>query len=629
MTAFAFSREWLRILGKFRLGGWALGTSDRGGQDKSRKVRPVGRLGNVSNFNHAPNIANGPAQFALLAIALFLLNFRHLAAGKMSRNDDFRIRPGRIRSTRAPKTKSFLAQALRAAQKAGGLSHGGVRRSGSFGRGRAASIAAARLLTNRARGAMVKARVVRRTRSPGALRAHIGYLKRDGVTRDGSAGKLFDAAGDDADGQAFAERCDGDRHHFRFIVSPDDATELESLRSFTRELMDQASRDLGTRLDWVAVDHWNTEHPHIHILVRGRADDGSDLVISRDYIGSGLRARAGDLITRELGPRSELEIRRGLEVEVTSERWTRLDRVLAREAARAEGVVDIRPERDAQRDPLREIRIGRMRTLERLGLAEPAGPARWVLAADAEQRLRALGERGDIIKRLHKSLAKDGASRAPSSWALGGEGHGEPVIGRLIARGLDDELRGTAFAVVDGIDGRVHHLKLPDIDTASDGPIGGIVELRRFEDTSGGRQRIALAVRSDLNLDQQVVAEGATWLDRRLFAREPADLSRAGFGAEVRAALNRRIDVLAERGLIRRDGDKVTLGRNLTDTLRNRELDTVGRRLAEETGLAHVSAEFRRVGFGSLSPKAVACLRPLRDDRQRPGLPSRPLDTVP
>jgi hypothetical protein len=163
-----------------------------------------------------------------------------------------------------------------------------------------------------------------------------------------------------------------------------------------------------------------------------------------------------------------------------------------------QGVVDLRLEHDAGRDPLREIRIGRMRTLERLELAEPAGSARWVLAADAEQRLRVLGERGDIIRRLHKSLARDGASRAPSSWALEGEAHGEPVIGRLVARGHDDELRGTAFAVVDGIDGRVHHLKLPDLATAGDGPIGGIVELRRFEDAKG-RQRIALAVCSDLN----------------------------------------------------------------------------------------------------------------------------------
>ncbi|MGM4954138.1 relaxase/mobilization nuclease domain-containing protein [Bradyrhizobium barranii] len=508
----------------------------------------------------------------------------------MTRDDDLRIRPGRIRSTRAPRTKPFLAQALTAAQKAGGLSRGKHGHGRKFGRGRAASIAAARLLNARGRGAMVKARVVRRMRSPGALRAHIGYLQRDGVTRDGAPGKLFDAAGDDADGRAFVTRCEGDRHHFRFIVSPDDAGELACLRSFTRELMDQASRDLGTRLDWVAVDHWNTEHPHIHILVRGRTDDGADLVISRDYIAMGLRARASDLVTRELGPRSELEIRQSLEADMTAERWTRLDRALSREAGTADGVIDLRLERDAGRDPLREIRIGRMRTLERLGLAEPAGPAVWVLAADAEARLRALGERGDIIRRLHKSLTRDGASRAPACWALEGESHGEPIVGRLIARGLDDELKGTAFAIVDGIDGRVHHVKLPDLEAAGDGPIGGIVELRRFADARG-RTRIAFAVRSELVLDQQVAAEGATWLDRQLVARAPAELSRNAFGAEVRAALEQRIDVLAGQGLAQRHGNKVRLSRNLIDALRDRELDVVTRRLMEETGLPHLPSD--------------------------------------
>ncbi|MCK1349592.1 hypothetical protein IVB56_00160 [Bradyrhizobium sp. CW7] len=163
----------------------------------------------------------------------------------MTREDDLRIRPGRIRSTRAPRTKPFVAQVLTAAQKAGGLSRGKDGHGGKFGRGRAASIAAARLLNASGRGAMVKARVVRRMRSPGALRAHIGYLQRDGVTRDGAQGKLFDAEADDADGRAFVKRCEGDRHHFRFIVSPDDAGELASLRSFSRELMDQASRDLA------------------------------------------------------------------------------------------------------------------------------------------------------------------------------------------------------------------------------------------------------------------------------------------------------------------------------------------------------------------------------------------------
>src|SRR5262245_52106959 len=125
-------------------------------------------------------------QLAIHGNAPSSLSFRHLAMDTMSGNDDFRIRPGRIRSTHAPRTKSFLAQALQAAQKAGGLSRGGGSGKSRFGRGRAASLAATRFLHNRGRGAMVKARVVRRTRSPGSLRAHIGYLKRDGVGRDES-----------------------------------------------------------------------------------------------------------------------------------------------------------------------------------------------------------------------------------------------------------------------------------------------------------------------------------------------------------------------------------------------------------------------------------------------------------
>ena len=121
---------------------------------------------------------------------------------------------------------------------------------------------------------------------------------------------------DAADERAFAERCEDDRHHFRFIVSPEDGAELGDLKTFTRELMLDVERDLGTKLDWVAVDHWNTDNPHVHVLIRGRADDGQDLVISREYISRGFRDRAAERVTLELGPRSEQEIRTALEREV-------------------------------------------------------------------------------------------------------------------------------------------------------------------------------------------------------------------------------------------------------------------------------------------------------------------------
>ena len=140
--------------------------------------------------------------------------------------------------------------------------------------------------------------------------------------------RLFDARSDVVDERAFAERCEEDRHHFRFIVSPEDAADMTDLRAFARELMADAERDLTTRLDWVAVDHWNTDNPHVHLLIRGRADDGQDLVISRDYISRGIRDRAAERITLELGPRTEQQIQSALEREVEAERWTSLDRAL-------------------------------------------------------------------------------------------------------------------------------------------------------------------------------------------------------------------------------------------------------------------------------------------------------------
>src|SRR3546814_3339105 len=106
-----------------------------------------------------------------------------------------------------------------------------------------------------------------------AARAHLRYIQRDGVTRGGAPGELYSAERDTADGKAFLQRCDGDRHQFRFIVSAEDGSEYPDLKPYIRRLMTQMEADLGTRLDWVAVDHFNTAHPHTHIMLRGRSEE--------------------------------------------------------------------------------------------------------------------------------------------------------------------------------------------------------------------------------------------------------------------------------------------------------------------------------------------------------------------
>ncbi|AZO71353.1 VirD2 family relaxase/mobilization nuclease [Mesorhizobium sp. M1D.F.Ca.ET.043.01.1.1] len=498
----------------------------------------------------------------------------------------FRIRPGRIRSTRAQAGRPFIAQALAAAKKAGG----GVSRSGRvvsgnrsrFGHGQRASIQANRLITSRSRGAVVKARVLRHSFRATPLATHLDYLRREGVTRDGEKARLFGPAQGDADGEAFAARVAEDRHHFRFIVSPDDAHEMADLKSFTRDLVGQMEKDLGTRLDWAAVDHWNTEHPHVHLIVRGLRDDGEDLVISRDYIKEGMRDRARDLITQELGPRTDLDIRRALESQIQSERWTQLDRQLLRDS-RDTGVIDLAPRPHTQPDEYHALKIGRLRKLEAFGLADQVGPGQWVLDDRAEATLRELGERGDIIKRMNRALTGRGIERGSANYVLAAESLDTPIVGRLVDRGLDDELSGTAYAVVDGVDGRTHHIRLTDLEAAGDSPLGSIVELRKFDDARG-RQRVALAVRSDLDLHAQVTAAGATWLDRQAIAREPAALSAGGFGAEVHRAMELRADYLVGEGLAKRQGARVVFSRDLIETLRRRELKLVGGKLAAETG---------------------------------------------
>jgi type IV secretory pathway VirD2 relaxase len=510
-----------------------------------------------------------------------------------TRDDDFNPRPGRIRhgNQGAKRPKSFVGEVMRAAKKAGHRGQtfkqsGGSAGRSTFGRGRRAALSLASRSSGRR--VVVMARIVRhhggRFRSS-SLSKHLAYLKREGVTRDGADARMFDTASGDADTKTFTERCEEDRHHFRFTVSPEDAGQMADLRAFTRELMKDAERDLGTGLDWVAVEHWNTDNPHVHVLVRGRADDGRDLVISRDYISQGLRSRAAERVTLELGPRSEQEIRAGLENEVDAERWTSLDRSLRDISDEGGGVADLRPS-DAREDPeLRRLMVGRAAKLERLGLAEQVGSGQWTLKPGLEPALRDLAIRGDIIKTMHRAVSA--ADRQPdvAGFALHGDEASEPVLGRLVERGLHDELKGTAYAIVDGVDGRTHHLVFSDLEMTGDATPGAIVETRAYDD-AGGRKRLSLATRSDLTVEAQVSAPGATWLDRQLLANE-STFSRGGFGADVLEAMDRRIDHLVEQDLARRQGQRAVFARDLLNTLRRRELDEVTAKLSAETGLAH------------------------------------------
>ena len=419
----------------------------------------------------------------------------------MSRDDavEFRVRPGRVRNrgTRA-RPQSFIAQALRAAARAkgapltiadirgarrptGGRTRPRKGRCSRIGRGQAVADRLKRMAAERAPGerwrrVVVKARIVRLRVGSRAADAHLRYLQRDGTTRDGERGRLYGADNDTADGRAFLDRGREDRHQFRFIVAPEDGERLSDLQGFTRDVMRQMETDLGTHLDWVAVDHFNTGHPHSHVIVRGRDDVGKDLIIAQDYITDGLRLRAQQQVTLELGFETDRELRAKLEAEVAAERFTRIDRAMLGEAR--EGILDLRPEAgQVQVHGDRTLRLGRLQVLRRYGLAREIEPSVWTLSEKLEPTLRALGERGDVIKVINRALAARGQEFHADAVSVHGKGIQAPIVGRLIDKRLADELSERLGLVIDGIDGRVHHVVVADAAAAEQAPLGAVVEI--------------------------------------------------------------------------------------------------------------------------------------------------------
>ena len=368
------------------------------------------------------------------------------------RRDVFRPRIGRRAEPKQERMPTTFRGQLLAAFRRNGFGSIGAARAHQ-GRARRGTVAV-RPPSARGRRCVIKARYVKVT--PGSFKAakvHLAYLERAGVERDGSAGKLY-GADEEFDPQAFRTPIEGEQRQFRFIVSPEDGERLD-LKEFARGFMHQVEKDTGRSLIWTAVNHYNTDNPHVHIVVRGVDRDGHDVRIDGRYIGQEMRWRAQEVLTRELGPRSDLEMDRQRALYVGREAVTPIDRVLAHYES-SEGKVTL--ERLATAQPTERVAcLGRLSTLVRLGLATREGPAQWHLSSGWERELDKLGEWAEMSNRVYRAI--------PSS--AGQYEHVEP--GRAIPRfegvvraiGLHDEQSGKLYAVVEVPKGYPRYVQVP------------------------------------------------------------------------------------------------------------------------------------------------------------------------
>lgn len=574
-----------------------------------------------------------------------------MATRKEGDADRFRVRPSPPRALAGPRPERFVSLVLKEVSKAGAKAAGQRmgRPASTFGRGRVAASIAGRRLGANARRVVIKARyVVLRKAGANSVSTHLRYIERDGVTRDGQRGQAYGPETDSADLKALEERGRGDRHQFRFIVSAEDAVDLEDLRSFTRKLMHRMAVDLEAQLDWVAVDHWDTDNPHTHIVLNGRTASKEDLVIAPDYMAHGMRMRASEIATEWLGPRTETEIRQGMQREVGLQRLTGLDRTLLRQAV-ADTV-------DLTNDPIdrhrQKVLRARLQRLEGMSLVERTNANCWKLQPGMAATLDAMGQREDALETVRRALK--GLQRE----YVVEERPTSPVIGRILGKGLADELHDRGYLVVDGIDGRAHYLRLPAGADLTALPVNGIVEAKPFGQEKMVDKNIAAVTREGvyrtvehlMHLTDMNQSNSVATVDvhvRRLEAlrragiverisdgvwKIPPDLMQKtqqhdarketgrtielcshlpieqqirtvgatwldrqlvtdssgrtgqGFGLEVQGAMHLRVDFLTGQGLAARKGQRVVLAPDLLMTLRNRELASVGKSLQDQTG---------------------------------------------
>lgn len=356
------------------------------------------------------------------------------------------------------------------------LSHTPKKQKSSSNRGghpaRGKSAAATKAPGNFDRRVLVKARIVKmNAQGKKAMMLHINYIEREGVERDGSKGHLY---GQDQrfNREEFIQTIDLENNQFRFIVSPEDAHDFD-LTQFTQELMKRVQKDLGRQVQWAAVNHFNTDNPHTHIVIRGVDKNGQEIRIDREYISNGIRNRAAQLSTEWLGQRTILEIEEQLRQEVRKERLTSLDKQIEKSLDGNEFDLAQFKQKNISKTPDKLIRL-RLDTLGKLGLAQLIDHQRWQLKKDWQKVLKALGERGDIIKGMFRELGGETAhyrvydKNAPEP---------EKIQGRIVAKGLSDELYDRQYVLIESPAGKAWHVELDSHLSIADYRVNDLVSL--------------------------------------------------------------------------------------------------------------------------------------------------------
>lgn len=369
---------------------------------------------------------------------------------------EFRLRPRKPPIPRKQKNPALCAIAFKTiahyARTSRARTHGKYRSGAKYARKPQSQRCAVRVTYSR--------NVVR-----GQWRAHGRYIARESAaTEPTNAGFDVEKHGIDMAARLNSWQSAGDQRLWKIIVSPEFGERADLVR-LTRELMTRVESDLGIPLEWVAVAHFNTEHRHVHVALRGVGLDRRAVRLPREYVKNGIRAAAEDLCTRQLGHRTELDAAEAEGRETQERRFTSLDRIILKSAVPVPGgsflTVTVPPGGRKSNEGdfawmRRQHLASRLEVLEQMGLAQSAGLGAWTVRRDIEAVLRAMQRIGD----RHKVLAEHGVLLSDERLPMEALNLRQFTLmeGRVLVHG-EDEQSGCHYLMLEGVDARVHFIE--------------------------------------------------------------------------------------------------------------------------------------------------------------------------
>jgi type IV secretory pathway VirD2 relaxase len=289
-------------------------------------------------------------------------------------------------------------------------------------------------------------------------KAHGRYLQREGAQVEGKVGLGFDREKEEVDIYEKVGRWQekGDVRMFKIIVSPELGERMD-LREHTRLVMEKIEMDYGTRLEWAAIDHYNSINPHVHIVLRGQDQNGKEIRFKKEYIRNGIRTRSKEVATRQLGMRLIKDVLKRREMAVRKNYITELDRDIERLKDK-DNKITFRNRLPKSRYELQKRLhiIGRLQYLETLGFAEKKGIITWQVSDDMLNGLKAIQTAGDIIKRKANHISAITEPTLPVARTF--LSPGQSLAGRVVGSGLHDENYDKRYMLIEGLDGKVHYI---------------------------------------------------------------------------------------------------------------------------------------------------------------------------